>query len=344
VELLSAYSESNSWEHYVTLLSGLEYAVSELKEDTRQGKLRRKKKHDEVQFNRGTTNVPKQDFPNVATRSRKPVSTDDLSSVTLRSDCKPEPCVSEEEDDSIQKSIITVQPSNHDSRSEVTTVGQEGLSPKDNAGPATKEIGMTCREKLKEEIECCENRYCGEYFIVNGNERSETVSPEEIDRFFSRFQEGEWLTNFNLMPLLFSFNWPSTTLVLDSSYTSSVALKDGNRRSYPRVTWPLHDNHDRVIVPCCFQSHWTLFDVDLESKILRHYDSLAGDILTSADVVPAIKERLTHAMVGWENRTRDFATVSGVYEDFDSYMLLISALKVRRHLNNKRTILIAEYT
>jgi len=100
VELLSAYSESNSWEHYVTLLSGLEYAVSELKEDTRQGKLRRKKKYDEVQFNRGTTNVPKQDFPNVVTRSRKPVSTDDLSLVTLRSDYKPEPYVSEEEDDS----------------------------------------------------------------------------------------------------------------------------------------------------------------------------------------------------------------------------------------------------
>lgn len=100
MELLSAYSESNSWEHYVTLLSGLEYAVSELKEDTRQGKLRRKKKYDEVQFNRGTTNVPKQDFPNVVTRSRKPVSTDDLSLVTLRSDYKPEPYVSEEEDDS----------------------------------------------------------------------------------------------------------------------------------------------------------------------------------------------------------------------------------------------------
>ena len=344
VELLSAYSESNSWEHYVTLLSGLGYVVLELKEDARQGKLRRKKKHDEVQFNRGAANIPRQDFPNVVTSSRKPLSTEDRSSLTLRSDFKPEPYVSEEEDGSNRKSIITVQPSNHESRSEMTTVGHESLSLTVNAGPATKEIGMTRREKLKEEIERCGNRYRGEYFIVNGNERSETVIPEEIDRFFSRFQEGQWLTNFNLMPLLFSFNWLSTTLVLDSSYISSVTLEDGNRRSNLRVTWPLHDNYDRVIVPCCFQSHWTLFDVDLESNIIRQYNSLAGDASTSAVVVSAIKERLTHAMVGRENRTRDFAIVSGVYDDSHSFKLFISALKVRRHLNNKRTILIAEYT
>lgn len=206
VELLSAYSESNSWEHYVTLLSGLGYVVLELKEDARRGKLRRKKKHDEVQFNRGAANIPRQDFPNVATRSRKPLSTDELSSLTLRSDFKPEPCISEEEDGFNRKSIITVQPSNHDSRSEVTTVGQESLSPTENAGPAAKEIRMTRREQLKEEIERCRKCYRGKYFIINGNERSETVSPDEIDRFFSRFQEGEWLTNFNLMPLLFSFN------------------------------------------------------------------------------------------------------------------------------------------
>ncbi|KAL9103270.1 MAG: hypothetical protein Q9163_001672 [Psora crenata] len=299
-ELLSAYWESNSMENYITLLNGLEYVVLELKGDIRQGKQLERKKYNELQFSRGPTNVPMQDFPNVVTRSHKPVSMDALSSLTLRSDLKPEPFVSEGAN---QQCIPVVQPSGYDSRSEVTRVGRESFTSGDNAGPATIDPGMTIRDKLKEEIERCGDYYRGNYFIVNGNEHSETVNPDEIDRFFSRFQEGEWLTNFNLMPLLFSFDWPSTTLVLHSFYTSIATLKDGNRH------------------------HWTLFEVDLQSNVIRQYDSLTGDVSKSADVVSAIKVRLAHAMVGWESQNRDFATVGGASQqqenDSDCRMYMI---------------------
>ena len=122
------------------------------------------------------------------------------------------------------------------------------------------------------------------------------------------------------MPLLFSFDWPSTTLVLHSFYTLFATLKDGNQQSNPKVPWPLDGNHDRVIIPCCFQSHWILFDVDLPSNLIRQYDSLAGDVSKLADVVSAIKVRLAHAMVGWESRNREFATVCGVSEDSHSFI------------------------
>ena len=82
-------------ENYITLLNGLEYVVLKLKGDIRQGKQLGRKKYGELQFSRGPANVPMQDFPNVVTRSRKPVSMDDLSSLTLRSDLKTELFVSE---------------------------------------------------------------------------------------------------------------------------------------------------------------------------------------------------------------------------------------------------------
>ena len=174
---------------------------------------------------------------------------------------------------------------------------------------------MPARAELKQAIERCKESYRGKTFVVSGDERSETVLPDEIDRLFSCFQEGEWLANFNLMPLLFSFRWPSTTLVLHSSYTSFTALKNGNQQSSIRVRWPILRDHDRVILPCCFQSHWTLYDVDLKRSSIRHYDSLTRDVSKPEEIVSAIKERLAYAMEEWECLHGDFTTVSGVSED-----------------------------
>ena len=119
-------------------------------------------------------------------------------------------------------------------------------------------MGMPARDKLKQAIERCKESYRGKTFIVNNDERSETVLPNEINRFFSFFQEGEWLANYNLMPLPFSFRWPPTTLVLHSSYTPLIALKTGV------VQWPIRHDHDRIILPCYFRGHWTLYDIDLK--------------------------------------------------------------------------------
>lgn len=71
-----------------------------------------------------------------------------------------------------------------------------------------------------------------------------------------------------------------------------------------RVRWPLRRDHDHVILPCCFERHWTLFDVDLKRNVIREYDSLAGDVSKSGELVSAIKERLAYAMDGWEAKLR----------------------------------------
>ena len=281
-------------------------------------------------------------LPNVATMSLA-----DLPSSTLHSQLKPglvESADAEHLSDSNLRLDVIGRPSGPDRRSEATTIDCESSTPKTDAGLAKEDVGAATRDKLKQEIEHCKNYYRGKNFVVHSDERSETVYPNEINRFFSHFQEGEWLTNFNVMPLIFSFSWPATTLVLHSSYTSFAASKNTNQQSTPRVRWPLESNHDRVILPCCFQNHWTLFDVDLKRGFIRQYDSLAGDVAKSAAVVSAIKERVTNAMEGWQSQKQDFATGNGVSEDAHSFLFLFVTADGRRHLNSKGTILTVEST
>lgn len=270
-----------------------------------------------MRFNYGPANVPSHLFPNMATRSRRATSANALSSLTLRSHLRPKSIFLEEAKPSSisdQKATIIGRPNVANKQSEPAVINHEKVTPSADARPAT-DNGMPARDKLKQAIERCKESYRGKTFIVNSDERSETVLPDEIDRFFSCFQEGEWLANFNLMPLLFSFRWPSTTLVLHSSYTSFTAIKNGSQQSSTRVRWPIRRDHDRIILPCCFQSHWTLYDVDLERNSIRHYDSLTKDVSKPEEMVSAIKERLAYAMEGWESLNRDFTTVSGVSED-----------------------------
>lgn len=308
------YSKFNSREDYMTLLNSLETLTTELREEIAQkGQRQKKTKQKETQFKHGPANIPR--FPNVVTRSRGAVSATDLSSLMLRSHLRPEPFpLDEAEPPSVsQETSITDQSNVADDQSETTHSDHEDSTLKAEARLIATNTGMLTGDKLKQEIERCEKFYRGETFIVNGDERSETVYPDEIHRFFSRFQEKTWLANFNLMPLLFSFRWPWTTLVLPSSYTS--AFKNGNQQSSTRVRWPLRRDHDRIILPCCIQDHWTLYDVDLKGNFIRHYNSLAEDISELEEVVSAIKERLAYAMQGWESPNRDFTIVSGVSEE-----------------------------
>jgi len=296
------FSTSNSKEDYVTLLDSLEHLTTELREEMSQERQRKKKtKQKETHFNHGPAGIPQ--VPNVATRSRGAVSANDLSSLTLRSHLRPRPFPSDEAE------VITVQSGRTLSDHKDSTLKAKARSDATNTR-------MPAKDKLKQEIERCEKFYWGKTFIVNGDERSETIYPDEIHHFFSRFQEQTWLANSNLMPLLFSFRWPWTTLVLHSSYTPSTALENGNQQSNTRVRWPLRRDHDRIILPCCIRSHWTLYDVDLKGNCIRHYDSLAEDVLKSEKAVSAIKERLAYAMEGWEGPDRDFTIVSGVSEDY----------------------------
>lgn len=316
MEVLSIYSKCNPKEDYITLLDSLEILTTELREEIVENRHRQKKtKQKETHFNYGPANIPR--FPNVATRSRGAVLATNLSSLMMRSHLKPGPVpLDEPESPSIsQETTIADQSTVADNQSEPTHRDREDFTLKAEARPASTNTGVPARDKLKQEIERCQEIYRGKTFIVNGDECSGTVLPNEISGFFSRFQEGMWLANFDLMPLLFSFRWPWTTLVLPSPYTS--ALQNGNQHSSTRVRWPLRRDHDRIILPCCIQSHWTLYDVDLKGNSIRHYNSLAEDIPELEGVVSAIKERLAYAMHGWESLSRDFTILSGVIEDSD---------------------------
>jgi hypothetical protein len=304
------YSKFNPMEDYITLLDSLEHLIMELREKSSQKRqCKKKSKQKETRFNHSPANVPQ--FPNVTTRSRGPVSSTDLSSLMPHSNLTPGPIHPDvtEPPPVSQGTTITDRSNGADDQSEITLVDQENPMLK---AAGTANTGMPARDKLKQEIEYCKKTYQGKTFIVNGDESSETVLPEEISGFFSRFQEGTWLADSNLMPLLFSFRWPSTTLVLHSSYMSFTALENGSQQSRTRVRWPLRRDHNRIVLPCCNGVHWTLYDVDLERNSIRHYDSLAGS--PSDLVVSAIKERLAYAMEGREIPKRDFTMVSGVSE------------------------------
>ena len=241
---------------------------------------------------------------------------DPLTSLTLRSHMKPEPLDLSKEakhrpvfDHNLN---INDRPSVPNSPLKAITVVQKTFTPKEaDAVPAMKNIGIPIEDKLRQTIKYCKDFYRGQSFIVNCDEYSETVNPNEINDFFSHFQEEEWLTNFNLMPLIFSLNWSSTTLVLHSSYISLAKFKNDSQKSNRR-RWPLDRNHDRVIVPCCFQSHWTLFDVNLTHNFIRQYDSLGRYMLKSPEALSAIKERLAQAMEGWECQNQNYTISSGV--------------------------------
>ncbi|KAK3169321.1 hypothetical protein OEA41_008704 [Lepraria neglecta] len=174
VKILSMYSKFNSREDYITLLDSLETLTTELRQEIRPKRQRKKKtKQKETQFNHGLANIPQ--FPNVATRSRGAVSATDLSSLMLRSHLRTEPpSVS-------QGATITDRSNVANSQSEMTPVNHENSTPKAEARPAATNIAMQARDKLKQEIERCEKFYRGKTFIVNGDERSETVYPDEIN-------------------------------------------------------------------------------------------------------------------------------------------------------------------
>ena len=207
--ILSTYSKSNSREDYITLLDNLEILTTELREEIwPKGQRKKKTTQKEAQFNYGPAKILQ--FPNVATRSREAISATGLSSLMLRSRLTPVPFLPDQAEPSSvpHETTITDRSNIADNQSERTRIDHRNSTLKTEARPAAKNTGMLARDKLKQEIERCKKFYWGKTFIVNGDERSETIYPDEIDRFFSLFQEETWLANFNLIPLLFSFRWP----------------------------------------------------------------------------------------------------------------------------------------
>ena len=133
----------------------------------------------------------------------------DLSSLTLRSHLKSEELVSEISQKSFvfdQKIIINDQSSTSDNQFNVTAVSCESFITKTDVEMIRTNAEISIRDKLKQEIQRCENHYRRKFFVISDDERSKIVLSNEINDFFFHFQQKEWLTNFNLMSLLFSFN------------------------------------------------------------------------------------------------------------------------------------------
>ena len=167
-----------------------------LKEETEQKQKRQEKKHTKVRFSRGAANALNNDLSNVATRSRGPITMNYLTPLTLRSHPEPEPLGMSEEAKhqsvSDQNLDINGRLSVSNSPSQETTVFHKTFTPKEaDAVPAMANIEIPIGDKLGQTIKYCKDLYRGQSFIVNCDEYSETVNPNEIDDFFSHFQEKE---------------------------------------------------------------------------------------------------------------------------------------------------------
>ena len=187
---------------------------------------------------------------------------------------------------------------------------QLGLTnPEPQTEPAEESIENTELE-LEYRVQACKDSFQDQNFVITTFSHSETVFPVEIDDFFSKFQKGHWLSASNLMPLIFSFTWPSTTLLLHSSFTPSAECNKDRSKSVQKSRWPLADSHDRLILPCCSHNHWTLIEVDLQLRTIRQYNSLAKDISESAQLISVVEERIVNATNG-RNKV-DFTMENGV--------------------------------
>jgi len=165
-----------------------------LKEQARQKQQRQKKKHKQLQFNHEATNVSLQNSPNMTTRSREAVSVNDLSSLTLSSHLESEVLMSEISQKSFvseQKIIIVDRSPAPDSQFDVTAVSCESSITTTDVKITRTNVEIPTRDKLKQEIQRCEYQYRGKTFVVNDDERSKIVNPNEISYFFFRFQQRE---------------------------------------------------------------------------------------------------------------------------------------------------------
>ncbi|KAL8765914.1 MAG: hypothetical protein Q9209_007157 [Squamulea sp. 1 TL-2023] len=108
-----------------------------------------------------------------------------------------------------------------------------------------------------------------------GSEYHTEIRAEEMEYFLGRFRPGQRLTTSIINPLVSSFRWEITDLVLHSSKLDV----DQPSKCGP---WIIGEEYKRIIIPSCHQEHWTLFDIDLHAKVVRQYNSLKPIVLSSS--------------------------------------------------------------
>jgi hypothetical protein len=114
----------------------------------------------------------------------------------------------------------------------------------------------------------------GHGFVIRDEDErhEETINADEVKSYLARFQGHRCYSTFLVMPLIFSLDWPSEYLVLHSSI-----LDGAKSHEIPLISLDstrLMPQHERIIVPCCYEHHWTLFSINLPEQTVHHYDSI----------------------------------------------------------------------
>ena len=115
-------------------------------------------------------------------------------------------------------------------------------------------------------------------------EHIEHIRPTEVDSYFSQFLPDQWLATSAINPLISSFKWDVDTLVLHSS---RIDINDTKNYKPLKAdsAWPILEYHRQIILPSCFESHWTLFVISLSQRTVKRYNSLT----TSSHIPESLK-------------------------------------------------------
>ncbi|KAA6410917.1 MAG: hypothetical protein FRX48_05227 [Lasallia pustulata] len=188
VELLSVFSKSNPRE-FTELLVCLERKIEGLKEEYQQKQTRPQiKQKQRVSYKAGTS---QQQGLSVAVTRSHPLLLQDKPTSPLHSylEFKDVPETFEQQPASDFDSIINCQPSVSTGVAEITVVAPKDISLQVNDGLHVARSDKAVRVKLKQKVQDCKTVFHEQSFTISSDGHLETVNPNEINGFFSRFEE-----------------------------------------------------------------------------------------------------------------------------------------------------------
>ncbi|KAL8911998.1 MAG: hypothetical protein Q9171_002911 [Xanthocarpia ochracea] len=150
-----------------------------------------------------------------------------------------------------------------------------GIAPLEGRKPQ-RHINLALNEnasKLQALVAEAQNLFRTPGIELPTEEHIEQIKPTEIDSYFSQFLPDQWLATSAINPLISSFKWDVDTLVLHSS---RIDINDTKDFKPPKTesTWPILEYHQQIILPSCYESHWTLFVISLSQRTVKRYNSL----------------------------------------------------------------------
>ncbi len=102
-----------------------------------------------------------------------------------------------------------------------------------------------------------------------------TRSSEEVREAFSCFLPQKWLSTSPLTCILSLLGWDESTKVLHSKHVDFGEDEVHRAEMLEGPLWPIGRKHTRIILPYCRDQHWILIVVDLPTRMITYYSSLA---------------------------------------------------------------------